>query len=260
MFKMQFMEMTRILLCFLLCFSYSLQGKETKSVMKKSVSGQKLKYLISVPNDKPQKNGWPVLLFLHGAGERGNDLEKVKVHGPPKLINKFPELKTAIVISPQCPTDGWWETATLMNLLKEVIDSFHQEINEQRIYITGLSLGGYGTWHLISRYPKYFAAAAPICGAGDVSKINGNFVFNGAEEFNFSKTKELIKLPIWVFHGSKDNVVPQKESEVLVKALKEAGSTSIKFTSYRGLGHDSWTKTYNNPEFYRWLFSHSRKN
>ena len=78
MVKMHFMEMTRILLCFLLCFSYSLQGKETKSVMKKSVSGQKLKYLISVPNDKPQKNGWPVLLFLHGAGERGNDLEKVK--------------------------------------------------------------------------------------------------------------------------------------------------------------------------------------
>ena len=104
-----------------------------------------------------------------------------------------------------------------------------------------------------------FAAAAPICGGGDISKINGNFVFNNAEKFDPQKLKRAKLLPVWVFHGSKDTVVHQKESEFLVETLKEGGNKSVKFTSYKGVGHDSWTKTYNNPEFYKWLFSHRRK-
>jgi predicted peptidase len=260
MVKMHFMVMTRILLCFLLCFSYSLQGKEAKSVMKKSVNGQKLKYLISVPDKKPEKNGWPVLLFLHGAGERGNDLEKVKVHGPPKLINKFPELQKAIVISPQCPQGSWWIPSTLMALLNEVIEIHKKDIDKKRIYLSGLSMGGYGSWNLISKNPNYFAAAAPICGGGEVRRLRNLLKINDSELFKMEGLLKAKELPIWVFHGSKDNVVPQEKSEVLVSALKEAGSKSIKFTSYKGVGHDSWTKTYNNPEFYRWLFSHSRKN
>ena len=251
--------MIKFLLFFIICFPNFIHAKLSNEVMEKEVNGQKLKYLLSVPEGKPDKNGWPILLFLHGAGERGNDLEKVKVHGPPKLINKFPQLKNAIVISPQCPTDSCWNTLVLMSLMNLVFEEFNGKINSNRIYVTGLSLGGYGVWHLISQYPEVFAAAAPICGGGDVSKINGNFVFNNAEKFDLQKLKSAKLLPVWVFHGSEDTVVPQKESEFLVEALKEVGNKSVKFTSYKGVGHDSWTKTYNNPDFYKWLFSHRRK-
>ena len=116
--------MIKFLLVFVLCLPSFLHAKQSNKVMKKEVSGQKLKYLLSVPEGQPDKNGWPLLLFLHGAGERGSDLEKVKVHGPPKLINKFPQLKNAIVISPQCPSGSWWIPSTLMALVKEVVKFF----------------------------------------------------------------------------------------------------------------------------------------
>ena len=181
--------MIKLLLFFILCFPNFIHAKQSNEVMEKEVNGQKLKYLLSVPEKNPDKNGWPILLFLHGAGERGSDLEKVKVHGPPKLINKFTQLKNAIVISPQCPTDSCWNTLVLISLLNLVFEEFKGKINTNRIYVTGLSLGGYGVWHLISQYPEVFAAASPICGGGDVSKINGNFVFNNAEEFDLQKAQ-----------------------------------------------------------------------
>lgn len=251
--------MIKFLLVFVLCLPSFLHAKQTNKVMKKEVSGQKLKYLLSVPEGQPDKNGWPLLLFLHGAGERGSDLEKVKVHGPPKLINKFPQLKNAIVISPQCPSGSWWIPSTLMALVKEVVKSHNNKIDKNRMYITGLSMGGYGTWNLISKNPNYFAAAAPICGGGSVRSLRNVLSINDSETFKLEDLKRAKELPIWVFHGSNDTVVPQSKSEVLVEALKEAGNKLLKFTSYKGVGHDSWTKTYNNPDFYKWLFSHRRK-
>ena len=126
--------MIKFLLFFIICFPSFLHAKQSNKVMKKEVSGQKLKYLLSVPEGNPDKNGWPLLLFLHGAGERGSDLEKVKVHGPPKLINKFPQLKNAIVISPQCPSGSWWIPSTLMALVKEVVKSHDNKI-DKNVYI-----------------------------------------------------------------------------------------------------------------------------
>ena len=251
--------MKKILLFLIICFSSSLDAKQTNEEMKEAVSGQKLKYLLSIPEGEPDENGWPLLLFLHGAGERGSDLNKVKVHGPPKLIHKFPQLKNAIVISPQCPEGSWWIPSTLKALLEEVLDLHKNKIDEHRKYITGLSMGGYGTWNLISKNPNYFAAAAPICGGGKIKKLRHLSAINNREAFKIEELKRLKQLPIWVFHGSKDRVVPQQKSEELIKALKEAGNKSVKFTSYKGVGHDSWTRTYNNPDFYRWLFSHRLK-
>ena len=112
---------------------------------------------------------------------------------------------------------------------------------------------------LISKNPNYFAAAAPICGGGSVRSLRKVLSINDSEIFKLEELKRAKELPIWVFHGSKDTVVPQSKSEVLVKALKEAGNKSVKFTSYKGVGHDSWTRTYNNKDFYKWLFSHRRK-
>ena len=129
---------------------------QTAQKMKEQVSGQKLSYLIHVPEGAAPADGWPMLLFLHGAGERGKNLEKVKVHGPPKLIDKFPELKNSIVVSPQCPRDSWWVSKTLMALVKEVLSSHGKKINDQRIYVSGLSMGGYGSWDLISKNPDFF--------------------------------------------------------------------------------------------------------
>ena len=145
-----------------------------------------------------------------------------------------------------------------MGLVKEVLVSHGKKINDQRIYVTGLSMGGYGSWDLISKNPDFFAAAAPICGGGSIERLKGILKIKGAKPFDINELTRVKNMPIWAFHGSKDNVVPQKESEVLVEALKEAGNENVKFTSYKGVGHDSWTRTYSNPKFYKWLYSHER--
>lgn len=199
----------------------------------------KLNYLLYLPaHYESSQKKWPLLLFLHGAGERGNDLLKVKLHGPPKLIaqgQKFP----FIIVAPQCPEDQWWDIETLDKLLKDVTAEYR--IDTTRRYLTGLSMGGYGTWALATEYPDRFAAIAPVCGGGDPSKA------------------ESIKhIPIWVFHGAKDEVVPIEKSQEMVAALTALGA-DVKFTVYPEAAHDSWTKTYNNPELYEWFLRNKKQ-
>jgi predicted peptidase len=213
--------------------------QQEKSLEKAITVTIRLNYLLALPDgydEQPDKK-WPLLLFLHGAGESGNDLSKVKMHGPPKLIEggkAFPFL----VVSPQSPGMGWRPEA-LNALLDDVIE--HYRVDQDRVYLTGLSMGGFGTWALAASRPERFAAIAPICGGGNPRDVSA-----------------LKDLPIWVFHGAKDNVVPLARSEDMVKALKEAGA-DVKFTVYPDAGHDSWTETYNNPELYEWFLSHTRK-
>jgi predicted peptidase len=211
--------------------------------VKTTVDGEEvsttLRYLLFLPQgyaDDAQKQ-WPLMLFLHGAGERGDDLEKVKVHGPPKIVSAKPDFPF-IVISPQCPTGKRWEAAELAQLVDHVAGTYR--VDKERMYITGLSMGGYGTWSIIAEHPKLFAAAVPICGGGD------------------SETAEKIgKLPIWAFHGAMDGVVPLSRSQQMVDAINQAGG-SAKLTVYPEAGHDSWTETYDNPEVYTWLLGHKR--
>ena len=194
-------------------------------------------YWIYLPQDYDKQEKVPLLLFLHGAGERGNDLNKVKVHGPPKLIaagKNFP----FIVASPQCPDGRWWETHELVALIDSLESQY--KIDPDRIYVTGLSMGGFGTWGLAARIPNRLAAIAPICGGG-----------------NTVTARSIAKLPTWAFHGAKDTVVPLSLSQDMVDAMKKNGGEP-KLTVYPEAGHDSWTETYNNPEFYEWLLAQKR--
>lgn len=175
---------------------------------------------------------WPLLLFLHGIGERGDMLDLVKKNGPPKMIEhgyKFP----FIVVSPQCPEDQTWSVEVLDMLLDEMVLRYHVDPN--RIYVTGLSMGGTGTWDLAVAYPERFAAIVPICGETDPEQAG--------------KIKDL---PVWVFHGAKDDIHLPEESENMVNALKALGSPVI-FTLYPEAGHDSWTEAYDSPELWEWL-------
>jgi predicted peptidase len=197
----------------------------------------RLEYLLSLPADYDKSTkSWPLVLFLHGSGESGNDLAKVKAHGPPKLVDingPFP----FILVSPQSSGRGW-NPDVLNALLDSVIKEYR--VDNDRVYLTGLSMGGYGTWALAAAHPEKFAAIAPICGGG-----------------NPADATKLAQLPIWVFHGAKDNTVPLKRSEEMVEALKAAGGHP-KFTVYPEAGHDSWTATYDDPEFYKWLLAQKR--
>lgn len=196
-----------------------------------------MNYLLYLPKDYDKQERWPLLLFLHGAGERGDNLELVKKHGPPKLIDGGKDYP-CIVVSPQCVKDRWWEPIELTALLDQIIKTY--KVDEDRIYVTGLSMGGFGTWRMAAVTPHRFAAIAPICGGGEIYW-----------------TKEFSHLPTWVFHGAKDTAVPPERSQEMVDALRKAGGQP-KLTIYPEAGHDSWTETYDNPQFDAWLLEQKR--
>ena len=226
------------------CSSTKIFNEEVNKQMDKSFTREITKtvsanYLLYLPKGYGEgKKDWPLVLFLHGSGERGEDLQKVKTHGPPKLVAQGKEFPF-ILVSPQCPDGNWWSVDVLDGLLKEIQDKY--DVDANRIYVTGLSMGGYGTWSLAMEYPHRFAAIAPVCGGG-----------------NERTACKLADLPIWVFHGAKDRTVPISEAQKLVDALKKCGN-DVKFTIYPEATHDSWTETYNNPELYDWLLNHSLK-
>jgi predicted peptidase len=201
-----------------------------------------LSYLLFLPkgygHDPDRK--WPLILFLHGRGERGDDLELIKIHGIPKITEQQDDFGF-IAVSPQCPADTYWvfQTTELKMLLDEVVSAY--EVDTNRLYLTGLSMGGFGTWYLAMDYPEQFAAIAPICGGGVPTRAC-----------------VLKDLPIWAFHGAKDDVVPIEESENMVNALEACGG-NVKFTIYPDGEHDVYTQTYDNPELYAWFLEHSKK-
>lgn len=199
-----------------------------------------LPYLLYAPDSNPGAKV-PLILFLHGAGERGADLEKVKAHGLPNVLetrDPFPE--PAFVVAPQCSAKSWWtlELDALETLLDGVCDRY--PVDPARLYLTGLSMGGYGAWHLALKDPARFAALASVCGGGIPPLAH-----------------KLRALPVWAFHGADDSVVPRSASESMIAALTRAGGAP-QFTLYPGVGHDSWTRTYENPDLYHWLFAQRR--
>jgi predicted peptidase len=194
----------------------------------------KIDYLLFLPKGyQESKQNWPLMLFLHGSGESGTNLAKVKAHGPPKLVESKPDFPF-ILVSPQSPKRGW-NSQTLMAMLDDVLGKYRVDTN--RIYLTGLSMGGFGTWSLAAAHPEKFAAIVPICGGG-----------------NPADSKKLAGLPIWVFHGAKDPTVPVQRSREMVAAIKAAGG-NVKYTEYPEGKHDCWTQTYDNPELYTWLLA-----
>lgn len=218
-------------------------GKQVEqSLVSPALPDEKLGYLLFLPKDYGKdERKWPVMLFLHGAGERGDDLKLVKVHGPPKIVEQRPDFPF-IVVSPQCATNHWWPGDVQQHLLAELLDHVLTRFNAdpQRVVVTGLSMGGFGSWTLTARHPNRFAAAVPICGGGDPDDA-----------------PKLKNLPFWVFHGAKDVGVPLKLSEDMVSAIQKVGGNA-KLTVYPEAGHDSWTETYNNQAVYDWLLAQRR--
>lgn len=199
----------------------------------------KMNYLLYLPDgyqtDTLQR--WPMIVFLHGAGETGDDVEKVKLLGPPRMIDdgyKFP----FIVVSPQSPQHGW-RSDFIRKLVLDLQKKYRVDVD--RTYLTGLSMGGFGTWHTAQTFPELFAAIVPICGGGDPHNV-----------------RSLENMPIWCFHGAKDDVVSISYSQAMVDSLKQHNHPNIKFTIYPEAGHDSWTETYNNEAVYSWMLSHKR--
>lgn len=224
-------------------------NQQVLEVAAKTTRDLKLKYLLFLPKDyaaKPDKT-WPLLLFLHGAGERGTNIWLVTKHGPPKIVRDKPDFPF-LVASPQCPSGQVWQDDALLALLDQVTAGYR--VDKARIYLTGLSMGGYGSWSLAVAHPERFAAVAPICGGGDIVRV---LLAEGA------KAEALRSLPVWAFHGGKDNVVKVAESERMVATLKQFGCKAVELTVYPEAGHDSWTESYNNPKLYDWFLSHQRR-
>ena len=211
-------------------------GKDELDENKKETIG----FQFFFPSDESAKtdDGYPLLLFLHGIGERGNDLAKLKVYGPTRICSN-PENAAKwpfILVAPQCPESHFWSAAQLRLLVEQICKSY--PVDKSRVYVTGLSMGGFGTWSILASWPELVAAAAPICGGGDPKSA-----------------QKMAKTPIWAFHGEKDPLVPCKMSEDMIAALKEAGNEDVKLTVYPNVGHDSWTKAYADPQLYEWFLS-----
>ena len=219
--------------------------------------GKVLRYRLLKPLDFDPTEKYPLVIFLHGAGERGDDNVAQLKHGMKDFCDPSRREKyRCYVLAPQCPKNARWadidwskkemhipaETSDSMKLVFEVVDRMVADaaIDKNRIYVTGLSMGGYGTWDCLYRRPDFFAAALPICGG--VS----------------TEVAESIKhVPVWCFHGADDKVVTVDYSRDMIASLKAAGGTP-KYTEYPGVGHDSWSTTYANPQIYEWLFSQRR--
>jgi len=212
------------------------QTKEKVSIIRKIT----LNFLLWLPSDykKEKSKTFPLLIFLHGSGERGDSLELVKKNGPPSFVENRPDFPF-IMVSPQCPAGSRWNTEDLQAMLDQLLAKYR--IDHEKIYLTGLSMGGFGTWTWACIYPDQFAAIAPVCGGGDIQ-------FAG----------ELKNVPVWAFHGEADSVVPVKRTVEMVEAVNAKGG-SVRMTIYPGVGHDSWINAYNAEELYKWLLLQTKK-
>ncbi|MCR5263649.1 MAG: prolyl oligopeptidase family serine peptidase [Clostridiales bacterium] len=201
-------------------------------------------YWISFPSDYRLGKKYPLILFMHGAGEVGPDVEKVRVHGVPKIIEKEPYRDIqAITVSPQCPGGKLWFTQypDVMRFLRAVIAEY--PVDEDAVTVTGLSMGGYATFFLAQLYPGFFAAAAPVCGGG-IPWIAGD---------------TLRDIPIRMYHGDRDDVVPTVESIQMCDRIQAAGNKDCSLVILHNVGHDSWVYAYEQTDLIEWLAAQRRK-
>lgn len=198
-----------------------------------------LPYLQFLPEGYEDAAKHPLVIFLHGAGERGSDLEMLKKHGPPKTAmdgHGFP----FILVAPQCPPGRWWNPDEVISLTRELVKTLR--VDPTRVHLTGLSMGGFGTWACLAKAPELYASGVPICGGGDPA------------------TAESIKdIPIWAFHGDKDQAVPVAKTREMEAALLKAGAKQFRSTYYPEEGHESWIPAYNNPALLAWMMLQQRK-
>lgn len=201
---------------------------------------RKLEYLQYLPEGYGESDTarFPLVIFLHGAGERGKDLSLIKKHGPPKVAMKdhgFP----FILAAPQCPTDRWWDPNEVIALTRHLSKTL--QVDPKRIHLTGISMGGFGTWACLSQEPELYASGIPICGGGDPN--NAPILKN---------------IPIWAFHGEKDDVVPVAKTREMEEAILKSGGHKFRSTYYPEEMHESWNPAYANPAIFAWMMLQSR--
>ncbi len=225
------------------------------------------KYQVFVPDNWSPEQEWPIILFLHGAGERGSDgLLQTQVGIATAIRNgrsRFP----AVVVMPQCPAGHWWSEPPMQQLALEALAAATKEFkgDSRRTHITGLSMGGYGSWYLASSYPGKFAAIVPICGGivppANVLQAQPELAQNSYPDEPKSYTEVATKIgktPVWIFHGGVDETVPVENSRKLNDALKTAGG-NVRYSEYPGVAHESWDKAYAEPDLIPWLLSQCLK-
>lgn len=212
---------------------------QSKQVLRQFL-GQDVEFLLYLPPgyDADGEKKYPFMLFLHGAGERGSDVSKVKMHGPPKLVEGGTNFEF-ILVSPQCPADQRWNINHLDKLVTQLTREYR--IDGDRMYLTGLSMGGFGTWHYAAKYPDKWAAIVPICGGGDPETA-----------------ARIAHIPTKIFHGAEDEVVPPEKSKEMYNALLNAGAEDVTLKIYEGVAHNSWEPTYQNMTLYDWLLKQSK--
>jgi len=226
-----------------------------------AVAGTEYKYQVFVPDQWTPVRKWPVILFLHGAGERGDDgLLQTQV-GIGRAIRLYRSRFPAVVVLPQCRKEFWWSQSPMDELalkaLEAAVKEFHGD--PQRTYLTGLSMGGYGTWYLAAKHPGKFAALVPICGGITLPEhlrlqhpeLEGIALPDEPKSFSKIATK-IGKTPVWIFHGGDDPAVPVTESRRMNEALKEQGG-EVRYTEYPGVGHNSWDNAYAEAELIPWM-------
>jgi predicted peptidase len=260
--------MVRIILPLLLVLAMNNLSAQVSNLFEKKefIKGtDTLRYRILYPVNYQAGKKYPLIMFLHGAGERGNDNEKQLTHGgkmfaDSALRQRYP----AIVVMPQCPANDWWARLSRepkvdslgkfsidsdqpigpsLSLVSQLLDSLAAtgSVIKKQVYLGGLSMGGMGTFELLWRKPKFFAAAIPICGAGDPEKV-----------MVYAK-----KFPLWIFHGDNDKVVPVSNSRLMKDRLIAAGA-KVKYTEYPGVAHNSWDNVFVEPDLFKWLFKQKK--
>ncbi len=246
--------------CILLAASTAHAKKRETGFLDRTVvvNGTSYKYQVYVPADWSSKKKWPIILFLHGAGERADDGMFQTQVGIGRAIREHRDRFPAIVVLPQCRKDHWWAQFPMDDQAIAALDAASKEFHgdSNRAYLTGLSMGGYGTWHLAAKYPGRFAAIVPICGGvlmPDAARIQP------AEDVSpYAEAAKKVggKTPTWIFHGADDPVVPVTESRKMNDAMKTLGG-DVRYTEYPGVGHDSWVKAYDEADLFTWMFSKS---
>lgn len=202
-------------------------------------------YLFFDPRQGATTEARALLIFLHGSGERGTDLDLVRLHGLPRLLDAGLDVPFPVA-SPQCPTGTEWSQR--LDVLEAFVEALLREhaVDPDRVYLSGMSMGGAGTWHLAVARPDRFAAIAPVCG------------YHTWPEGDPSPVAAIRHVPVWAFHGEEDEVVPADASRALIDTLEACGG-NVRLTLYPGVGHNSWDRAYADPRLYAWLLAQRRR-
>ncbi|PEN14239.1 phospholipase [Longibacter salinarum] len=212
---------------------YSPSNIDARSFLRVVTTEHQGRFLVRFPEGyrtDPSRR-WPFLLFLHGAGERGRDLNLVQRHGP--LSDSAPDEIPAIIVAPQCDLEDWWNAAALEALVESCLERYR--VDEARMALTGISMGGSAAWELAARTPERWTAVAPICGRADPLRA-----------------PSLVDVPVWAFHGAQDTVIPAEQSKTMVDAIRSVDGEA-KLTIDPDAAHEVWTDVYRGTEIYDWL-------